>query len=89
MIFAQAPYADLAKETRAAVLTAMSSGKISPSSTRFALPENTAGYAASSEVFLENACRGAINTSVRPVDLKAEIARVYSRVVSRELVAKK
>ncbi len=89
MVLAQAPYADLTKEARASVLAAAASGMSCHAGTRFAPPENSAGGASAAEVFLENACRGAAAASVRPPDIKAEIAWVYARAGRVELVTKK
>lgn len=89
MVLAQAPYAGWGKEVCDPVIAAAAAGEGTLSGTRFASPEDQVGFSAATVAFLENACRGAASVSVRPADLKAEIARVYSRGASPELVAKK
>ncbi len=87
MVLDQAPYADMSKEAKARVIAVALSAESVVGSTLFTLPKNHAATVASCELFLENACRGAAGASIRPADIKAEIARVYPGINVRELIA--
>ncbi len=79
LVLKQAPYSELDAEARAALLAGAATGHPSWVSMRFDAPGERGGLSTAAESFLDNACRGAAGPSARTLDLKAEIARVFSR----------
>lgn len=77
LLLAQAPYAGLDSATRDALVAAIA--QPGWMSMRFDAPAERAGLTSATEIYLENACRGAAGSGSRASDLKTEIARVFPR----------
>ena len=73
----QSPYAALDPVTRTAAIAALS--RPGWMSMRFDAAVERAGISSAPEVFVERACRGITGSGSRALELKAEIARVFSK----------
>lgn len=77
LIFSQGLYAELDAASRAALVRSLEENRPGAPSIRFITSAKGGGRIADPEVFIDAVCRSALGSSLRGLDLKAEIARVY------------